>query len=543
MLPQPAITVTKFAFEEGELLVAEIQPSDFTPIRYKGRIWIRVWPRKAIANEAEERILIEKRVSNINSFDALPCFGAVLDDLNTELFKSLYLPKAIDADVLAEDKRDVKAQLESLGFFESRYNSPTNAGILMFGKRPERFLPGAYTQYVEFNGTDAAADILKEYKFAGNLCEILSKLDQFIDTSVVNRRPVPVSALREQIVFNYPYWATRELLMNAIMHRDYQTNAPVKFYKYVDHIEIANPGNLYGKARPENFPDVNDYRNPIIAEAMKVLGYVNRFNRGIIRVQKELEENGNGKAIFNLNLLTAFSVTESVSTLAEEIQFKETNKPKSNRDSNYDGNHDNDYDNDHDVNYQYKILEFCIVPKSRKDIMNLLGLSSHTKNYDKYIAPLLNINFLTMTLPDKPKSKNQKYVITDRGIEFCNLSKEYIHNYKMKYDNVYKSEYLRDELLQKFNEWGMKKIIDEVGQFSGVGKELYYKHIGENRYLIFSFFINRPDLHTYIFDPWIASYNNESEIGKKKYIYKEENFANPNFIMERDYHYIKEFVE
>ena len=169
---------------------------------------------------------------------------------------------------------------------------------------------------------------------------------------------------------------------------------------------------------------------------MKVLGYVNRFNRGIIRVQKELEENGNGKAIFNLNLLTAFSVTEFVSTLAEEIQFKETNKPKSNYDSNYDS--------DHDKNYQYKVLEFCIVPRNRKEIMSLLGLSSQTKNYDKYIAPLLNTNFLEMTLPDKPKSKNQKYVITERGIEFCKLSKDYIHNYKMKYDNVYKSEYLKN---------------------------------------------------------------------------------------------------
>ncbi|GBU08145.1 hypothetical protein AwDysgo_14760 [Bacteroidales bacterium] len=145
------------------------------------------------------------------------------------------------------------------------------------------------------------------------------KIDNFIETSVSKRRPIPVSVLREKIVFNYPYWATRELLMNAIMHRDYETNAPVQFYEYEDRIEIQNPGGLYGKARPENFPNVNDYRNPFIAEAMKVMGYVNRFSRGVSRVQKELLENGNGEALFDLSLITAFKVIENISTKHAEF--------------------------------------------------------------------------------------------------------------------------------------------------------------------------------------------------------------------------------
>lgn len=89
-------------------------------------------------------------------------------------------------------------------------------------------------------------------------------------------------------------------MMNAIMHRDYESNAPIKFYHFDDRIEISNAGGLYGKARPENFPDENDYRNPVLAEAMKILGYVNRFNRGIARVQQELAENGNSKARFDV---------------------------------------------------------------------------------------------------------------------------------------------------------------------------------------------------------------------------------------------------
>ena len=73
--------------------------------------------------------------------------------------------------------------------------------------------------------------------------------------------------------------------MNAAMHRDYQSNAPIKFYWFSDRIEIHNPGGLYGGASAD-FPISTGYRNPKVAEIMKNLGYVNRFGRGIAAVQR-----------------------------------------------------------------------------------------------------------------------------------------------------------------------------------------------------------------------------------------------------------------
>lgn len=69
-----------------------------------------------------------------------------------------------------------------------------------------------------------------------------------------------------------------------------------------------NAGGLYGEARPENFPMVNDYRNPIIAEAMKQMKYVNMFNQGVKRVQNLLKQNGNKEADFDVSKLTVFCV-------------------------------------------------------------------------------------------------------------------------------------------------------------------------------------------------------------------------------------------
>lgn len=145
---------------------------------------------------------------------------------------------------------------------------------------------------------------------------MLSQLDTFVDTTIVNRRPIPVSTLREETIIDYPHWAMRELLMNAVCHRDYEGNGPIQFYQYDNRIEIINPGGLYGKATKENFPTVNDYRNPIIAEGMKVLGFVNRFSRGVFRVEEELKENGNGTPNFQLNLGTAFLVSVTISESA-----------------------------------------------------------------------------------------------------------------------------------------------------------------------------------------------------------------------------------
>lgn len=313
ILPQPVMNVDKFIFNDGDLLVVEVQPSKFPPVRYRGRIWVRVGPRKSLATEAEEKILTERRLSNIHTFDAMPCWGTAIDDLDVKLIKKEYLPIAVAKEILAEDKRSIEEQLTSLGFYDLRYNCPTNAAIILFGLNPERHLHGSYVQYVRFKGKDRAGDIINEHKFSGNLCRELPKIDTFIETSIAQKRPIPVSVLREETISKYPYWATRELLMNALMHRDYETNAPVLFYEYDDRIEVQNPGGLYGKVTPDNFPNVSDYRNPLIAEAMKILGYVNRFSRGVTRVQKELHENGNGKAIFDFSLITAFRVTEKIS--------------------------------------------------------------------------------------------------------------------------------------------------------------------------------------------------------------------------------------
>ncbi|GHT32405.1 transcriptional regulator [Bacteroidia bacterium] len=307
--PKPALMVWKASFPDGDIAVVEVQPSKITPVKYKGVTYVRIGARKAEANEEEERILREKSEVKSPTFDTTPCLHSTIDDLDLDLFKKEYLPKFVNVEVLAGEKRDIKQQLASLKLFDTTQDCPTVAGILLIGKDPAHILFGAYIQYVEFAGKKITSKILNERQFSGNLITLLKEIDYFIKYTIQKQRPVFVTVLREEMKINYPYEAIRELAMNLIMHRNYQTNAPAKFYEYSDRIEMDNPGGLYGKVQPENFPNVNDYRNPVIAEAMKVFGYVNRFNRGVNMVQDILEENKNGRAIFDFKDISTFKVT------------------------------------------------------------------------------------------------------------------------------------------------------------------------------------------------------------------------------------------
>lgn len=305
IVPPPALTVTRFSYPDGDVAVVEVQPHFLPPVRYKGKVCVRAGIRKGTANEAEERILTEKRSAFARSFDVLPCKGSTLDDISIELFKLRYLPSAIDPQTLAENGRELKSQLASLKFFDIKEDCPTYAGILIFGTNPRFFIPGAKVQYVRFKGEDEASDFDYEYSFDGDLTTQLGQMDEFIKANIVK---TVLSELGGEYVSNYPLRAVKELLYNAVIHRDYQSNAPIKFYEFSDRIEISNAGGLYGKARPENFPNENDYRNPALSEAVKNLGYVNGFNVGVKAALAALAKNGSPEPEFIKDQPTSFLV-------------------------------------------------------------------------------------------------------------------------------------------------------------------------------------------------------------------------------------------
>jgi ATP-dependent DNA helicase RecG len=300
--PLPSITVEKIVTAEGEVAVVTVQPSMLPPVRYKGRVCIRNGPRRGYATEHDERRLIERRVSQARTFDAQPCLGATVNDLALPLFLNEYRPQALAPEVIEENHRPLEQQLASLRFFDQKNACPTHAGVLLFGLDVRRWLPGAYIQFLRLDGDSLDAPVLNERELQGDLLTVLRELDALTDAEL-RQFPVPDehSALRERTVEAYPRVAVRELLMNAVLHRDYGSTSPLRMTWMNDRIEIQSPGGLYGEASVQNFPQQTAYRNPVLAESLKALGYVNRYGRGVLRSQQALAQNGSPPAEFQFD--------------------------------------------------------------------------------------------------------------------------------------------------------------------------------------------------------------------------------------------------
>jgi ATP-dependent DNA helicase RecG len=296
ILPFPTLIVQKRNLNNCELAVIIVEPADAPPVRFKGRIWIRVGPRRAVATSEEERRLSEKRRSKDLPFDIQAVASATLADLDFDIFRRVYLPSALPVEVLEENQRSVEQQLKSVRFASiDPPLHPTMLGILVVGKDPRYILPGAYIQFLRIEGDTLADPIKAQHEIDGSLPDLLWMLDETFKAHI-SIASDPTAQPVEYRHPDYPIIALQQLARNAVLHRTYEgTNAPVRITWFKDRIEIQNPGGPFGQVNRKNFgkPGITDYRNPHLAEAMKNLGYVQRFGLGIQLARRELEKNGN----------------------------------------------------------------------------------------------------------------------------------------------------------------------------------------------------------------------------------------------------------
>jgi len=301
--PFPTMTVQKKILHGCELAVIVVEPADAPPVRYRGRIWVRVGPRRAIATQTEERRLTEKRQARDLPFDVQPVSSARLDDLDLDLFRREYLPSILPADMLEQNQRSVEQQLASVRFVTVEPQArPTALGLLTVGKDPRQWLPGAYIQFLRLDGSELTDPIMDQKDIDGPLPDLLRTLDEVFHAHITVALDITAQS-KDMRHPDYPIVALQQLARNAVLHRTYEsTYAPVRITWFNDRIEIQNPGGPFGQVTRQNFgqPGVTDYRNPHLAEAMKALGYVQRFGIGIPLARRELQKNGNPPLEFDV---------------------------------------------------------------------------------------------------------------------------------------------------------------------------------------------------------------------------------------------------
>ena len=292
VLPLPSMTVQRRVLRGCEVAVVSVEPSADTPVRYQGRVWVRVGPSVREGSVADERLLTERRRAADLPFDSRPAGGASLDDLDRGFLRSHYLPGAIAPEVLERNTRPLDHQLRSLRLVQGE--RPTWGAILAFGLDPQAFVPGAWVQFLRIDGTEITDPIRHQRQLTGGLDDVVRRLDELLDLNVSVRTQV-AGVARERQRPDYPADALRQLAHNGVMHRSYEgTNTPVRIRWFSDRVEIASPGGLYGRITRDNFgAGDTDYRNPLLAEIMANLGFAQRFGLGVPLARRSLAANGN----------------------------------------------------------------------------------------------------------------------------------------------------------------------------------------------------------------------------------------------------------
>jgi len=310
IIPPPTLTVEKRLLFGHDVAIVCVWPADAPPVRFNGRIWIRIGPRRGLASAQDERILTERRQHRDIPYDLHPITSASLADLSRSYFEEIYLPNAFAEDVLAANERTYEERLATCRMIVAANDpTPTVLGLLTLSPNPQFWLPGSYIQFLRIQGTEWSDPIIDEATINGRIERIAERIDDITESH--NRISIDItSASQEQRYFTYPQAAIKQLARNAIMHRAYEgSNAPVRIYWFDDRIEIISPGGPYGDVTAENFgqPGVSSYRNPHIAEAMRVLSLVQRFGVGISIAQAALRNNGNPPATFQVEPGTIFA--------------------------------------------------------------------------------------------------------------------------------------------------------------------------------------------------------------------------------------------
>ncbi|MGL4483419.1 MAG: ATP-binding protein, partial [Anaerovoracaceae bacterium] len=216
----------------------------------------------------------------------------------------------------------------------------------------------------------------------------------------------------------YPIIAIKEILMNALIHRDYSINtenSPIRILMFSDRIEIENPGGLYGRITVDDLGKVGaDTRNPYIASNLEIMiDTENRFS-GIPTIRNEMEKAGLSPPKFESSSgvfkVTLYNDRFNLNAESPESRVLESS-------SVFYHVNDNQKENVQRKEIyrdEQSLIDYCKIARSRKELADFIGLKSSAYVMEIYIQPLLESEKLRMTIPEKPKSKRQLYVAVAR---------------------------------------------------------------------------------------------------------------------------------
>ncbi|MCL4507546.1 MAG: putative DNA binding domain-containing protein [Chloroflexi bacterium] len=282
----------------GPSLVIRVPRSSDLHALDDGRVLVRAGAENRPLRGDEIRNLATSKATSDFEIEAVP--GATLDDFDQAVVDE-YIAKREER-MRRKTTGDRHQLLHDIGAMDHRHQ-PTVAGILLFGRNPQAFLPQSGMVFVKFPGVDPRGDggamgYGRREEINGPLARIVERSWQVVLEEM--RVGAIVTGLERQDVLEYPEYAVREALVNAVCHRDYRTRGRrIELRKFSDRMEIISPGGLAGYITLDNIVEEHFSRNPRIVQGLFQWGYIEELGLGIDRMIEDMAAHGHPIPKFN----------------------------------------------------------------------------------------------------------------------------------------------------------------------------------------------------------------------------------------------------
>lgn len=282
----PKITTQKISGKE--IIIIDVKKSlDKLTLAF-GRPYIRAGKSTMKMSKDEyERLILEKHKEKLQ-FDKQICDKANLDNIDWEFVTKEFMPLYENASG-KKITGTSKAILESLNCIKD--NRPTNAGILLFGKNPQKFFMNAYVALARYGTEEVDIKRLDYKEFTGNLFQQIDNCGEYLKEHIAVMSRLRNDRVQREDTPEYGWFSIRELITNAVCHRDYSnigTKVIIKMFS--NRIEFYNPGGLPKGITPKNITEMQFSRNPIIARILAKVEYIEELGEGWNKILKEHKE-------------------------------------------------------------------------------------------------------------------------------------------------------------------------------------------------------------------------------------------------------------
>ncbi len=378
-------------------------------------------------------------------FDASACPSANLHDISEEKLKWFLQQAGQQRQYSIREDASLEKALTHLNLLDN--GSPTHSAILLFGTQPQRFLISSEVKCMHFHGREVCKPIPSYQIYKGTAFDLVDQALDFVLSKINRQVGTRSQGTQAPVTYELPKSAVAEAIVNAVMHRDYTSNASVQVMLFADRLEIWNPGELPHSLTLAQLclPHASIPHNPLLAEPMFLSRYAEKAGSGILDMialcrsanlrTPEFRQEG-GQFIQTLWRNEAQEVQEAQEAQDDQNKVSHEGGQDRGHEESHDAKtrlprgkkttaHDDAFGGHDELNaIEHNLLTACSeTPKSGKELLEIASYRERTGNFKRAIKRLLAQKLIEMTLPDKPTSHTQRYRITPKGRNALNRNK------------------------------------------------------------------------------------------------------------------------